>query len=133
MRNIKINAVLKFWQEIVFILFIGLLLYEITEYALLGQTIDRWDVFLICLLIPLFISLIGQFFWKKRTLANALSFLLGFGSIVFIFMALYSLALTSTKITQAISMLILGIFLFFAAITMPNKSIYNLNLDKTKS
>ena len=130
----SLKSVLKFWQEIVFVVSIGLLLIEITKSVMLRQTMDRWDIFLVCFMLPLFICLIGQFFWKKKALAVCLSVLLGLSSFVFILMALYFIGTTSASanIVRAITMLILGIFLLVAAITMPKKNEYQPdNLSET--
>ena len=124
MKIKSLNSALKFWQEIIFVVSIGVLLIEITKSVMLRQTMDGWDIFLVCFILPLFICLIGQFFWKNEALAILLSVLLGSSSVIFIMMALYFLGTTSTKIIQAVAMLILGVFLFIAAVTMPKKNKY---------
>ena len=116
-----LKSTLKFWQEIVFVVSIGYLLFEITKFIVLEHTINGWEIFLVCLFLPLFICLVGQFFWKNGALAVYLSVLLGFSSFVFILMTLYALT-TSPKIITSIAMLIWGIILLISAITMPVKN-----------
>jgi hypothetical protein len=124
MENKVLKSVLKFWQEIVFAVSIGLLLIEITGSVMFRQTMDGWDILLVSFMFPLFICLIGQFFQKNETLAVYLSVLLGISSFVFILMALYFIATTGTKTVEAVTMLIFGIFLLVAAITMSFKKKY---------
>ena len=134
MKSISFKSVLKFWQEIVFVVSIGLLLIEITKAVIRGHTMDGADIFLVCWFVPLLICLIGQFFWKSEGLAICLSVLLGISSFVVILMALYGISTTSIKLImiQSITMLILGIIGIFAAITMPNKNEYQPdNLGET--
>jgi hypothetical protein len=119
MKSLK--STLTYWQEIVFTVSIGLLLLEITRSVMLQQTMDEWDIFLCLFFLPLFICLIGQFFWKNEVLGIILSILLGLSSVIFILMSLYFFSTTSTKMIQAVTMFIFGIFLLFASFTMPKK------------
>lgn len=118
MKTGPLEKVIKFWQEIPFVVLIGLLLIEIAYWTNLGKTKDMWDIFLISFFLPLLTCLIGQFFWKSKTLGIVLSILLGVSSFVFILMSLYFISTTSTKMIQAITMLLLGLFLFISATTM---------------
>ncbi|MEL0653311.1 hypothetical protein V6246_17960 [Algibacter sp. TI.3.09] len=120
-RIIK-KSLLKYWQEIVFIISIGLLLFEITKFNLTQNSIDSWDIVLLSLIFPLFVCLIGQFYWNNKTLSTALSVLLTIGSFIVVLMALYFIGTTNSKFLQAISMLIFGIFLLFTAFTMTRKN-----------
>jgi hypothetical protein len=115
------KSLLTYWQEIVFIVSIGILLFEITKFCLNQHTIDGWDIALLSFSLPLFTGLIIQLFWFNRTLSIVLSVLLSIGSFVFILMAFYFLGTTSSQLIQAISMLMLGIFLLFAGLTMTRK------------
>jgi len=126
MKTNSLKSVLTYWQEIVFVGSIGLLLFAMTKSVILRQTMDAWDIFLVCFFVPLLICLIGQFFWKSEALAICLSVLLGLSSFVVILMALYGISTTSIKLImiQSITMLILGIIGIIAAITMPRKSEY---------
>jgi hypothetical protein len=131
MKSLK--SALKFWQEIVFVVSIGLLLIEITKWVMLSQTMDGWDIFLVCSMLPLLVCLIGQLFWKNKALAIVLSCLLVLSSVIFILMSLYFIGTTSTKMIQAIAMFILGLFLLFAAVTMSRKFNSNIKTLKTKT
>ena len=115
------KTALKCWHEIVFVVSIGFVLFKISKYVMLGNTMDAWDIFIVCLFFPLFVCLIGQLFWKNQVLAFILSPILGLISIVFIFASLYALT-SSLKLIISIAMLIFGIFLLIAAITMPIKN-----------
>ena len=120
--KLPIVKVLKlYWQEIVFVVPIGLLLFSITKSVMLRQTMDQWDIFLVCFFVPLLICLIGQFFWKNQTLALILMPILVITCLVVILMALYGISTTSIKLimTQSIIMLIVGIIGIVAAVTMP--------------
>ena len=121
MNKVTLKSVLKFWQEIAFVASIGLLLIEITKWVMVKQTMDGGDIFLVCWMLPLFICLIGQFFWKKKTLAVTLSVLLGLNSVIVIFMALYGIFNSPSYRTESIAMLIIGAVLVIAAFKMPAK------------
>jgi len=117
----SLKSTLKFWQEIVFVISIGYVLFEIFKFVALERTMNGWEIFLVCFFLPLFVCLIGQFFWKNQVLAFILSPVLGFSSLIFILACLYALT-TSPKIITSIAMLIFGIILLIAAITMPVKN-----------
>ena len=121
MKIKSLRLVLKFWQEIVFVLPIGLLFIEIIKWIIRSQTMDVWDILLVIWFLPLFICLIGQFFWKNEALAFTLSVLLGFTSVIVIFMALVGIFHSPSYNTQHIPMLIIGIVCVIAAIKMPAK------------
>ena len=120
MKIKSLKSVLKFWQEIVFIIPIGLMLTALAKAVIHGYTMDGADIFLVCFFAPLLICLIGQFFWKSEALAIFLSILLGISSLIVIWMALYGISTTSIKLImiQSITMLIWGIIMLVAAITM---------------
>jgi len=124
MKSKLLKSVLKFWQEIVFVIPIGFGLTALTIAIILGYTMDKWDILFVCWFVPLLICLIGQFFWKSEGLAICLSVPLGLSSLVVIFMALYGISTTSITLImkQSIIMLIWGLFGVFSAITMPIKN-----------
>ena len=111
----------RFWQEIVFIVSIGLLLLEIAGKAVRAQSMDGWDAFLVCWTLPLFVCLIGQYFWKKKALAILLSVPLGLSSVTAIFMALYGIFNSPSYRTESLLMLIIGFVLVIAAFKMSFK------------
>jgi len=123
----KFTSTLKFWQEIVFVVPIGLLFIELTKWVMRSQAMDGWDIFLVIWMLPLFVCLIGQFFWKNQTLAIILSVLLGLSSVTVIFMALYGIFNSPSYRTESIAMLIIGVVLVIAAFKMPAK--YDPNKD----
>src|SRR5690554_5214185 len=110
------KTLLRYWQEIVFIYSIGLLLFEIAKFNLIQNSIDGWDIALLSFILPLFVCLIGQLYWKNKTLSIVLSVILSLGSFVLILMALYFIGTTSSQLFQAISMLTFGVFLLFAGL-----------------
>lgn len=125
MNQATLKTVLKFWQELVFVVCSGLLLLEIGNWALLSHRLDGWDIFVASGMSILFTCLIGQFFWKNRTLAVILSVLLGISSLLVVFMALYGIANSPSYRAESIAMLIIGVVLIIATVKMPAK--YYLN------
>jgi len=125
MKSLK--SVLKFWQEIVFLIPIVFGATALAKAVMFGYTMDGWDIFLVCFFVPLLICIVGQFFWKNQTLSIILSVLLGISSFVVILMALYGISTTSIQLimTQSITMLIWGIIGTVAAITMSKKYFSN--------
>jgi FtsH-binding integral membrane protein len=128
MKSLK--SALKFWQEIVYVIPIGLLLIEVTKWVLRSQALDGADIFLFIWFLPLFVCLIGQFFWENEALAATLSVLLGLSSGVGILMALYGIFNSPSYRTESIAMLIIGIVCVFAACKMFSKYDPNRNFDK---
>lgn len=117
-----LRSLLLFWQEMLFILSIGLLLAEISRFYWIGNSIDAWDLVLLSFVLPLLVSLVGQLFWHNKGLAVFLSVVLAVSSFVIILMAIYFVATTSTSLSQAIFMLIFGLILLSAALTMTSKN-----------
>ena len=113
-----LKSVPKFWQEIVFVVPIGLLLIEITKWVMRSQTMDGAAIFMAIWFVPLFICLIGQFFWKNEALAATLSVLLGLSSVIAILMAFYGIFNSPSYRTESIAMLIIGVVCVIAAIKM---------------
>ena len=126
MKSLK--STLKFWQEIVLVAPIGLLLIEITKNRMLQQTMDGADIFMLIWFLPLLVCLIGQFFWKNEVLAITLSALLGLSSVIVILMALWGISNSPSYRTESIVMLIIGLVSVIAVITMPRKYISNTGI-----
>ena len=122
MKSLK--SVLMFWQEIVLVVPIGLLLIEVFKWVIRSQTLDGWSIFLIIWFSPLFICLIGQFYWKNEALAVTLSVLLGISSMIVIFLALLGLIYSPSYNTQHIPILILGLVSVIAVISRSLKTHY---------
>ena len=122
--NMKLlKSALKFWQEIIFIIELGLLVFGMTMNA-------NWvfkHVFSIvsyCIFVSLLICLVGQFFWKKLILAFLLAILLGLGSMYMTFTWLiYFCKMTTADdgYLFAIFLLVLYIGLTITAFSMPFK------------
>jgi len=127
MKSLK--TALKFWQEIVLLVPIGLLLIEITTRAMRSQTMDGADIFMVIWFLPLFVCLIGQFFWKNEGLALTLSVLLGLTSVIVILMGLWGINNNNIPLywTQSVIMFVIGVVWVIAVITMPRK--YNPNIN----
>ena len=127
MKSLK--SALKFWQEIVLIVPIGLLLIEITTRVMRSQTMDGADIFMVIWFLPLLICLIGQFFWENEGLALTLSVLLGLSSVIVILMGLWGINNNNIPLyrTQSIIMFVIGVVWVIAVITMPRK--YNPNIN----
>ncbi|MCL2247605.1 MAG: hypothetical protein FWC10_10960 [Lentimicrobiaceae bacterium] len=122
MRNKSLKSVLKFWQEIVLAVPIGLLLIEITKNRILQRTMDGADIFMVLWFLPLLVCLLGQFFWKKEAVAEVLSVFLGVSAVIVILMALWG---SPSYRMESITMLVIGVISVIAVITMPRK--YNPN------
>ena len=127
MKNKSLKSVLKFWQEIVLIVLIGLLLIEITKNRGLQQTMDGADIFMVIWFLPLLVCLIVQFFRKSEALALTLSVLLGISAVIVILMALWGISNSPSYRTESIAMLVIGMLSVIAAITMSRK--YNPNTN----
>lgn len=115
-----LKTVLKFWQEIIFIVGLGILVGGITM-NINNSFQDTFNIVFYSLFVSLLICLIGQFYWKSWILALCLSTILGIGSF-YMFMAVVSDLVKMTSIDYG---LLFGFFLFLGlvgtAITMPIK------------
>lgn len=116
------KKLLLFWQEIVFILSTGVLLFEITKFGLNQNVFDIWDKAILNFVLLVFVTLLTQLYFNNKIVSTILSALLSLSSITVIFMALYSIGTSNSKLTQAIVMFFTGIFLLFTAITMATKN-----------
>jgi len=129
----KLKSLLKFWQEIVFIVVLG--------RSVLLITIDISEAFqhffnivFFCIFILMLICILGQFFWKNPTLALWLALLLGAGSIWMTIASLSNLLRMSTEddnylYTIFASFLFMG--LIAVAISMPFKYFKKNNVQST--
>jgi len=127
MKNKSLISALKFWQEIVFVISIGLLFIEITKWVMRSQTMDGADIFMVIWFLPLLVCLVGQFFWKNEAVAVTLSVLLGLSSVIVIILAFVGIFYSPSYNTQHFPMLILGVVCIIAAFTMPRKYHPNIN------
>ena len=131
MKNKSLKSVLKYWQEIVFIVPIGLLLIEIIKWIMRSQTMGGAEILLAFWFLPLLVCLVGQFFWKNEGLALTLSVLLGLTSVIIILMGLWGIKNNDIPLyrTQSIIMFVIGVVWVIAVITMPRKYNPNINTD----
>jgi len=120
-----LKSMLKFWQEIVLIATIGLLLIEIAKWVTRSQAMGGAEILLVVWFLPLFICLIGQFFLQNKTLAITLSALLGLSFLIVILMALWGISNSSSYRTESVAMLLIGLVSVIAVITMPLKYFSN--------
>ena len=127
----KLKSVLKFWQEIVFIASIGFPLTAFTNDLIIhGRTLDGYDILCLCFLLPVFICLIGQFFWKNGTLSIFLAAILFLYSLFWIFVSFAMPNYITHNVPNPNNylrpvILIGALFLVFASITMPKKYFKN--------
>ena len=136
MKTKSLKSVLKFWQEILFVVPIGILLVVMVSDVFMRQTSmfdDGLGIATFCFLLFLFICLIGQFFWKNENLSICLTPLLVLYSLFWVFVSIYLLIEHSKKVPLIeilimVLFLVLALFLVFAAITMPRK--YNSTINK---
>ena len=118
MKNKTLKLVDKKWQHLVFIISIGLVLFNVTKFNLTQNSMDNWDFALLSLMLPVFIGLIAQLYWNNKSLTKVLFTVLSIGSALVVLMALYFVGTTNSKFPEAIAMLIIGLFLLFTSITV---------------
>jgi len=123
MKIKALKSALNFWQEIVLIMGLGVLVFGMTMNAAVAfkQVIN---IVFYCIFVSLLICLIGQFFWKNFVLALWLAVQLGFGSVWMILAALSDLAKMSNTeggFLYTIFALFVSIVLTITAISMPFK------------
>ena len=130
MDIIKLKSALKFWQEIIFIIAIGILFFGMTINisAAFHQVIN---IVFYCMLLLMLICLIGQFYWKNLILGFFLAIVLGLASGYMILAVLSDLAKISKieENTSAIVGLTFGLILLgltITAILMPIKYVKNI-------
>lgn len=129
--RLPIKSILKFWQEILFVIAIGIMVFKTTmNITMAFQQVA--NIIFYFLFIILIICLIGQFYWKNRDLGLQLAFMLGFGSIWMFLAALSDMAKIKTidGNLDLIFYLLLSIGLIIAAISMPFKYFRAEDKDK---
>ena len=88
MKSEHLKTVLKFWQEIVFIIAIGIIVFGITMNMKVSfQHVG--NIIFYCIFVLLLVCLVGQFFWKNFALSLWLAVILGLGSMYMIIAILY--------------------------------------------
>ena len=124
-----LNSALKFWQEIIFIIGLGILIGGLTMNipALFQYKIN---IVFYSLFVLLLICLIGQLYWKNWFLALCLSVILGFSSL-YMFLAALSDLVKMISINDVFLYTLFAMFLFMGlvviAVTMPIKYLKPVN------
>jgi len=130
-----LKSVLKFWQEVIFIIGLGILVGGITMNISISFQYGVNIVFY-CLFVLLIALLVGQFYWKNVALALWLAVILGLGSIWMVLAALSDLV-KMTNADKGYLGLVFGLFLFMGltvtAISMPFKYIRSVNILEKKT
>lgn len=118
MIKLIFQLVSNFWQELLYLISIVVLLLEILNYNISKNSIDNWDLVLVLLIFPLFISIITHLFWRNRIFSKIVSILFSIVSFIVILMAIYYVHNSTSKQLEAYSMLFFGIILLIAALSM---------------
>jgi ABC-type Na+ efflux pump permease subunit len=133
MKSLK--SVLKFWQEIVFIIPIGVWLIYLLYDAFRGNSgmfSDGLGIITVGFHVFLLICLVGQFFWKNEKLSIVLTPFLLLYSLFWIFVSYAMPRYIALDVPNPNNylrpiLLIVALFLIFAAITMLKKYSSNEN------
>jgi len=135
MKIKSLNSVLKFWQETIFIIALGILVGGITMNISISFQY-KINIVFYCLFVLLLICLVGQFYWKNLALALWLAVILGLGSAYMILAALSDLV-KMTKTDEGYLYTIFALFLSMGltviAISMPFKYFMPVNRIEMKT
>ncbi|MDL2278307.1 hypothetical protein LJC57_06905 [Parabacteroides sp. OttesenSCG-928-G07] len=121
MKTLK--STLYFWQEIIFVIMLGVLIGRITMNISISFQY-KINIAFYCLFVLLLACLIGQFYWKNSFLSLWLAVILGLGSVYMILASLSDLAKmanTDDSYLYTLFCLFLSIGLTVIAISMPLK------------
>jgi uncharacterized membrane protein len=135
MKMKSLKSALKFWQEIVFIIALGILVFGITMNISVAFK-QGINIVFYCMFVFLLICLLGQFYWKNVVLSLWLAVILGFGSAYMILAALSDLAkMTPTEegFTYTVFALFLSMGMTVIAISMAIKHIKAVNNLEVKT
>ena len=127
MKSFK--SVQKFWQEIVFMIPVGISIIVMLIDIYNGRIInDGLGIATFFSHVILFICIVGQFFWKNGTLSICLAPLLILYSLFWVF-AFFAMPMTNPieHVYLRPVLIICALFLVFVAITMPGKFCSNEN------
>ena len=124
-----LKSALKLWQEMVFLIVLGILVVGITMNIPVAfkQVIN---IVFYGIFVLLLFGLIGQFYWKNSYLALCLAVIFGLGSTYMILAALSDLTKmvnTDEGYIYTVFCLFLSIGLTFIAISMPFKYLKSAN------
>ena len=120
MKSLKL--VLKFWQEIIFMIPVGISIIVMLIDIYNGRINDGLGIVISCFHVILFICIIGQLFWKNEALSICLTPLLVVYSLFWVF-AFYAMPMTNPieHVYLRPVLIICALFFVFVAITMPIK------------
>ena len=133
MKTQSLKSALKFWQEIFFMIPVGISIFIMVMdiYKDNGRfNIDWLGIATFCFHVILFICIVGQFFWKNGTLSKYLAPILVLYSFFWAF-AFFAMPM-SNPVEHAFLRPVLvffALFLVFVASTMPRKFNPNINVD----
>jgi len=118
MKNKSLKSVLKVWQEIVFIIAVGILVV----WSLINVFAKDIYFHIYIVFFLLLICLIGQLFWKNSILGMALSIVFGFSSFYMVFGWLVD------KETNEVPLMKILAICFFVGLTVTAVSMFVKNL-----
>jgi len=121
MSNSIVRFTLRFWQELIFLFSVCLLLLEFTKTMILKNQLDNWDILFIVCIVPIACGLSFQFIEFHKKTALALAAMLIIGSLVFVAMSLYYLIHSNGNLAGAIGMLFWAMALLGTSISLPHK------------
>ena len=110
---------LRFWQELIFLFSISILVLEFTKGMILKDTLDAWDITLAISLIPITLGLSFQFIEFHKKTAFILAGLLIASSSLFLFMAMYNIVAANGEVGNSMGMLLWSMPLVGTAISHP--------------
>ena len=133
MKSLK--SALKFWQEIIFIIGLGIWVGGITMNISISFQY-KINIVFYCLFVLLIGCLIGQFYWKSLALSLWLAVIMGLGSAWMVLAALSDLV-KMTSADNGFRGLMFALFIFMGltviAISMPFKYIRSVNSIEKKT
>ena len=126
MKSFK--SVKKFWQEIIFMIPIGISIIVMLIDIYNGRINDGLGIAISCFHVILFICIVGQLFWKNGTLSICLAPLLVLYSLFWVF-AFYAMPMANPieHVYLRPVLIICALFFVFVAITMSSKFSSNEN------
>ena len=114
MNTITLKSALKFWQEIVFIIAVGILVvWSVINVFWKDIYFHIYIVFLL-----LFICLIGQLFWKNKILGMILAMIFGLSSFYMVFAWLFDKETNEVPVIKTLA------FCFFVGLTVTAVSMF---------
>ena len=135
MKTKLLKSALYFWQEIIFVIVLGVLVVGITMNISISFQY-KINIVFYSLFVLLLICLIGQFYWKNLVLSLWFAVIFGLGSAYMILAALSDLvkmANTDEGYLYTVFCLFLSMGLTVVAISMPFKYLKSVNKIEVKT